>query len=107
MDFVVYILYSEEHNKIYTGYTSDLVSRFHSHNGLSSKGWTKRYRPWKVVYCEFYKAKQEAMLREKYLKSGSGREWIHRRLKEEYPCVGFISAAADTSSNLVLATHNG
>ncbi|MBQ4822524.1 GIY-YIG nuclease family protein [Aquimarina sp. MMG016] len=31
-EFIVYILYSEKHNKHYTGYTSDLITRFRSHN---------------------------------------------------------------------------
>ncbi|RKN00525.1 GIY-YIG nuclease family protein, partial [Aquimarina sp. BL5] len=34
-EFVVYILYSEKYDKSYTGYTSDLISRFRSHNQLA------------------------------------------------------------------------
>ncbi|MGV8915687.1 MAG: GIY-YIG nuclease family protein [Kaistella sp.] len=46
MEFVVYILYSKTHQKRYVGFTSDLISRFHSHNTFSKKGFTIRYRPW-------------------------------------------------------------
>ncbi len=76
MDFVVYILYSEKFNATYVGYTSDLISRFHSHNSLATKGWTMRFRPWVVVHVEFFVTQKQALLREKELKSGKGRDFI-------------------------------
>ncbi len=72
----VYVLYSETHDKIYIGYTSDLAARFASHNKLSSKGWTKRYRPRKVIYTEKFELKKDAMKRERQLKSCQGRTFI-------------------------------
>jgi putative endonuclease len=75
-EFVVYILYSEKFNKNYTGFTSNLIERFKSHNVLSTKGYTLKFRPWTVIYVEFFSSKAEAMKREKYLKSGIGREFI-------------------------------
>ena len=75
-EFVVYLLYSENFNKTYTGFTSNLIERFKSHNFLGTKGYTLKFRPWKVVYVEFYNSKSDAMNREKYLKSGVGREFI-------------------------------
>lgn len=47
--YVVYVLYSERYSKIYIGYTSDLIDRFHSHNQFAAKGYTVHYRPWEVV----------------------------------------------------------
>ena len=78
--YVVYILYSERHNKYYRGYTSNLIERFKSHNELSKKGYTINYRPWKVVYVEFCANKTEAIRREKFLKSGFGRKWVADKL---------------------------
>ncbi|WP_166920118.1 GIY-YIG nuclease family protein [Flavobacterium poyangense] len=75
-NFVVYILYSEKFNKSYTGFTSNLIQRFKSHNLLETKGYTLKFRPWKVIYVEFFNSKVEAMKREKYLKSGIGREFV-------------------------------
>ncbi|MEA9414030.1 MULTISPECIES: GIY-YIG nuclease family protein [unclassified Flavobacterium] len=75
-EFVVYILYSEKFNKNYTGYTSNLIERFKSHNFLETKGYTIKFRPWEVIHVEFFSSKSEAMKREKYLKSGIGREFI-------------------------------
>ncbi|WP_426486238.1 GIY-YIG nuclease family protein [Flavobacterium sp. 2] len=75
-EFVVYILYSEKFNKNYTGYTSNLIERFKSHNLLGTKGYTLKFRPWKVIHVEFFNSKSEVMKREKYLKTGIGREFI-------------------------------
>ncbi|WP_166920116.1 GIY-YIG nuclease family protein [Flavobacterium poyangense] len=75
-NFVVYILYSEKFNKSYTGFTSNLIQRFKSHNLLETKGYTLKFRPWKVIYVEFFNSKVEAMKKEKYLKSGIGREFV-------------------------------
>lgn len=75
--FSVYVLYSERFNKIYIGYTSDLDSRLKSHNQLSTKGFTVKYRPWKVIYTEIFSSKSEALKRERQLKSAKGREFIY------------------------------
>ncbi len=80
--FTVYILYSFKHGKTYTGYTSNLLTRFQSHNFQSNKGWAKDYRPWFLIYCELIESKTDALKREKELKSGKGRDWIKRNLNE-------------------------
>jgi putative endonuclease len=90
--YTVFILYSETHNKIYIGYTSNLIERFKSHNSLSDKGHTIRYRPWKVIYCEHFTNKADAMKREKELKSGKGRQWMHNQIANQFNFFGFISA---------------
>jgi len=48
---------------------------------VSDKGYTKKYRPWKVVYTEELNTKTEAMKREKQLKSAKGREFIWNLIK--------------------------
>ncbi|CAH0336818.1 hypothetical protein FVB9288_02542 [Flavobacterium sp. CECT 9288] len=83
-EFVVYILYSEKFNKNYTGFTSNLIERFKSHNVLGTKGHTLKFRPWTVIYVEFFSSKAEAMKREKYLKSGIGREFIKNLILKLY-----------------------
>lgn len=60
--FVTYVLYSVTFNKIYIGYTSSLIERFRSHNFLSQKGYTFKYRPWIVAYVEFFDLKAELKL---------------------------------------------
>lgn len=78
--YFVYVLYSEKYDKIYIGYTSDLESRLLSHNQLGRKGWTIKYRPWKLIHNEQYATKSESLKREKQLKTASGRRWIREEL---------------------------
>ena len=75
-EFVVYILFSEDYGKTYVGFTSNLIERYKSHNYLSKKGYTIKFRPWQVIYVEFFTTKFEALKKEKLLKSGKGREFI-------------------------------
>ena len=75
-EFVVYILYSKDYNKTYVGFTSNLIERFKSHNFLGTKGYTIKFRPWKVIHVEFLATKSEALTREKVLKTGKGRDFI-------------------------------
>ena len=75
-EFVVYILFSKDYDKTYVGFTSNLIERFKSHNYLSKKGYTIKFRSWQVIYVEFFTTKSEALKKEKLLKSGKGREFI-------------------------------
>ncbi|SFQ34254.1 GIY-YIG nuclease family protein [Parafilimonas terrae] len=78
--YTIYILYSLPHNKIYIGFTTNIAARFLSHNQLGNKGWAIKYRPWQIIHTEVFNTKQEALLREKELKTGKGREWIWNEL---------------------------
>jgi putative endonuclease len=80
--YTVYCLYSCKYDKIYIGYTSDLIDRFHSHNELATKGYTIRHRPWIVAYVEFHDTKKEALNREKQLKSFQGRHYLRKHITE-------------------------
>ena len=91
MLFTVYILYSSPADTIYIGRTSHLLKRFYSHNEYGHD-WTKKFRPWVVIYCEYYDNKAMAAKREKQLKSGKGREWIWGKIRSELSTLGFISA---------------
>ena len=81
-EFVVYILFSKKYNKTYTGFTSSLINRFKSHNELSNKGFTKNFRPWIVVYVEFFNSKKQAMKKEIFLKSGVGRKFVKNTISK-------------------------
>jgi putative endonuclease len=74
--FIVYVLYSPSSGKTYVGFTNDLDRRLVEHNITESKGFTLRYRPWILLYSEGSETKSEAMNREKYFKTGRGREEI-------------------------------
>ncbi|MFZ1371935.1 MAG: GIY-YIG nuclease family protein [Ferruginibacter sp.] len=79
--FTVYVLYSKNYDKIYIGFTSNLEQRLLSHNELSKKGWTIKFRPWQLVHTEVFKIKSDAMNREKQLKTATGRNFIWTLIK--------------------------
>ena len=75
MEYFVYILESEIDGRLYKGQTSDIEKRLTEHNSGKTKS-TKGYKPWKLVYFETFETRDEALLREKYFKTGSGREFL-------------------------------
>ena len=59
--YFVYILVSlSTPLKTYVGFTSDMVIRMREHNwGERYKNaYTKKFRPWEVIYFEEFKSKQ-------------------------------------------------
>lgn len=78
--YYTYVLQSLNDMNFYTGYTKDLKLRFEQHNeGLVES--TKERRPLKLVYYEACLNQNDAVKREKYLKSYHGKMFIKRRLK--------------------------
>jgi putative endonuclease len=77
--FYVYVLYSESAGKKYTGYTTNLTARLSQHNEGFSGSFTKGKGPWKLIYSETYNNRTEAQQREKYLKTGAGRDFIKEK----------------------------
>ena len=78
--FTVYIIKSSEGNR-YTGMTEDLEKRLDEHNNKTLSFWTKRGTNWKLIYKEKFNSRSEAMKREKWLKSGTGRDYLKKILK--------------------------
>ncbi len=78
--YYTYVLQSEEDGKLYTGYTKDLKLRFeqHSQGNVDS---TRDRRPLKLIYYEACLNKDDAIRRERSLKSYNGKRFLHRRLK--------------------------
>ena len=77
--FYVYVLKSVKDGNLYTGYTSDLEKRLFEHNSGLSKA-TKGRSPFELVYKEEYDNRSDAMKREKFLKTGKGRDFLKTRV---------------------------
>ncbi len=78
--YYAYVLQSMKDINFYTGYTKDLKLRFEQHNkGLVDS--TKERRPFKLIYYEASINKEDALKREKYLKTYHGKMFLHKRLK--------------------------
>ncbi len=71
--YYVYALSSIEHNYIYVGLTQNLNNRIERHNGGRERT-TKFYKPFELIYSEVCSNRIEARVREKYWKSGIGKE---------------------------------
>jgi putative endonuclease len=79
--YYVYVLRSKKDRKFYVGYIADLRKRMEHH----SKGVvesTRNRRPLELVYYEACVKQQDALHREKYLKTAYGKRYIMNRLKE-------------------------
>ena len=77
--FFVYVIQSCKDGRLYKGITRDIKLRISEHNLGRCKS-TKAYGPWRLVYFEKVENRVEARKRELYLKSGSGREFLHQLL---------------------------
>jgi putative endonuclease len=82
--YTVYALYSEKFNKIYISQTENIERRMFEHNNGLLSIYSKRYKPWKVVYTEEYPTRAESMKRERQFKSQKGREFIWKIIREKY-----------------------
>ena len=71
--YFVYILRNLTSHRHYTGHTSHLAQRVEQHNQGLTKS-TKNRGVWELVYHESFPTRAEAVRRERFLKSGRGRE---------------------------------
>jgi len=77
----VYVLQNKDDILWYIGVTSNLKRRLQEHkNGYGSRT-TKLKKNWQLIYCEGYLNKLDAIGREKFLKSGSGRRFLKKQLR--------------------------
>jgi len=79
MKYYVYVIYSDSNQSRYIGISKDPESRLKDHNYGRNKS-TRPYRPWRLVFQEALPSRKEARKREKYLKSGIGREFLYKLL---------------------------
>ena len=81
-NWYVYVILCDN-GSLYKGHTNNLERRYNEHvTGIGAKH-TKIHKPVKIVYQETVSSLDEAVKREKYLKSGVGREWLKDKLKEK------------------------
>jgi putative endonuclease len=75
--FFVYALKSLTRNYIYVGLTDDIKRRVSQHNAGKERT-TRPYGPFKLIYSESFLTRPEARKKEKYLKSGVGKEFLKK-----------------------------
>lgn len=79
MHYVYLIRSINNPEQIYIGHTKNLKARLGSHN-TGSTFHTAKYKPWELVVFTGFKDEMAAYNFEKYLKSGTGRAFITKRL---------------------------
>lgn len=77
----VYVLKSLSDGDLYVGHTNNLVRRFKEHNE-GKVNCTKTRKPFSLLYYEACNILEDAVKREKSLKTGFGRAYLKRRLTD-------------------------
>ena len=80
----VYILASREYGTLYIGVTSNLVARLWRHRAGQLRGFTSRYRVYRLVRFEQFETMYNAISREKQLKRWH-RQWKINLIERENP----------------------
>ena len=75
--FYVYVLQSNKTARRYIGSCADIDDRLRRHNAGESKA-TKHGTPWTLIRIEKFVTRSAAMRRERYLKTGRGRDELDR-----------------------------
>jgi putative endonuclease len=79
MAYFTYILKSQSRRTLYKGHCQDLNTRITEHNSGKTKS-TASGIPWDLVWFEEYQTREEAIAREKYLKTAAGRRFVKFKL---------------------------
>jgi predicted GIY-YIG superfamily endonuclease len=82
MNCFVYILQSENSGKFYTGISEDPLRRLLFHNSIE-KGFTSRYRPWRIVFTKEFPNRSTAQKAEMKIKSWKSKVMINRLINGE------------------------
>lgn len=81
LPYCVYVLQSEKDLLLYHGFTTNLKKRLADHNKGGTISTSKR-RPLKLVFCEFFLSREDALRRERYLKTTSGKRMLKLMIRE-------------------------
>ncbi len=82
--YIIYAIASIDKKYVYVGLTADLGKRLDRHNKGFEKT-TKPYAPFLLLYTESAEDRTEARLREKHLKSRSGKRFLYKLIAEKHP----------------------
>ena len=75
MMIYVYAIKSKKDGRIYVGMTDNIERRLKEHNSGKTKS-TKGFIPWELIYEVEMENRENARVREKYLKSGFGKLFL-------------------------------
>ena len=86
--YYVYVLFSDRDKKLYIGYSTDVIRRLDQHNtGMNIS--TASRRPLRLIYFEAHLHADDALRRESYFKSTSGKRTLQIVLKQTLEDLGY------------------
>jgi putative endonuclease len=75
----VYVIESVSDQTWYTGMAKSVINRLKEHNAGKNR-FTKGHMPWKIIFIEEFPDWKTARLKEKYLKTAAGKNWLRKLL---------------------------
>lgn len=72
----IYIMANKKNGTLYTGVTSNLKQRVFQHKNEIAEGFTTKYGCKMLVFFEVHSVMEQAIIREKQIKSGSRKKKI-------------------------------
>lgn len=80
--YYIYIIENREDKSWYIGFSTNVSRRISEHDSKIGGQYTANKKgEWGLIYTEGYQNKLDALGREKYLKSGAGRKYLKKQLK--------------------------
>jgi len=81
--YIVYLIQHSETKHLYYGVTKNLKERLDTHNRNGQKATMHKSGTWMLVYAEAYRAKEDALRRERKLKDhGRSIQELKKRIKK-------------------------
>ena len=82
--YSVYAIASVNKKYVYVGFSADMSARLNRHNNGYEKT-TKPYAPFVIVFSESFETRIQARLKEKSLKSRSGKRFLYQLIRQNFP----------------------
>ena len=82
MSCFLYILKSKTNDIYYTGQSENPPKRLSFHNSIE-KGFTARYRPWRIVFQQEFPDRKKAKAAERKVKSWKSKKMIQKLIDRE------------------------
>jgi putative endonuclease len=86
--YYVYVLFSRKDYKLYIGFSADLRTRIKAHLSGRVRA-TKDRLPLEIIHYEAYRNEADARTREKFLKSGFGRNELKKAIQHNLAELGY------------------
>ena len=86
--YYTYTLFSFKDKKLYGGYSDNLKARIKDHLNGKVRA-TKNRRPLLLIHYEAFSNRVDAKTREKFIKSGFGRDQLKKALQNKLKELGY------------------